>query len=130
MPKQLASPSIKSAKQSKPVLSEMKFTLTYGGHPPFRLLVDAKYYVTFTDDHLCYTNLELLKSKDETLQGYKTFAAWAQTQCDRKIRRLRSDRGGGYTSGNFTKFLQEQGTECRLTMHNTPQHNGVAESLN
>ena len=34
------------------------------------------------------------------------------------------------TSRAFTQFLREQGTERRLTTHDTPQHNGVAESLN
>ena len=96
-------------------------TLTIGGR---------KYYATFTDDYSRYTSIELLKSKDETLNAYKTFAAWAQTQHNVKIKRLRSDRGGEYTGGDFTKFLQEQGTERRLTTHDTPQHNGVAESLN
>jgi hypothetical protein len=33
-------------------------------------------------------------------------------------------------SNAFTDYLDSQGTECRLTTHDTPQHNGVAESLN
>ena len=33
-------------------------------------------------------------------------------------------------SNEFNAFLHEQGTEHRLTMADTPQHNGVAESLN
>jgi len=37
---------------------------------------------------------------------------------------------GEYTGGEFTEFLKEQGTERRLTTHDRPQHNGVAESLN
>jgi transposase InsO family protein len=43
---------------------------------------------------------------------------------------LRSDHGGEYTGKAFTKYLQEQGTEWRLTTHDMPKHNGVAESLN
>jgi hypothetical protein len=46
------------------------------------------------------------------------------------IKRLHSDHGGEYTSSEFTKFLKEQGTECCLTTHDMPQHNGVVESLN
>ena len=38
--------------------------------------------------------------------------------------------GGGYTGNKFTDFLRSQGTKRRLTTHDTPQHNGVAESLN
>ena len=89
-----------------------------------------KYYITFTDDHTRFTRLQLLRTKDEALQAYKTFAAWASTQHGAKIKRLRSDRGGEYTGNEFTAFLQSQGTERRLTTHDTPQHNGVAESLN
>ena len=89
-----------------------------------------KYYVSFTDDYSRYTQLTLLRTKDETLEAYKRFAAWAKTQHGVNIKRLRSDRGGEYTGGNFTKYLEEQGTERRLTTHDTPQHNGVAEALN
>jgi transposase InsO family protein len=56
------------------------------------------------------------------------FAAWAKTGA--RIKRPRSDRGGEYTGGDFSSFLKSQGTERCLTTHDTPQHNGVAESLN
>ena len=56
--------------------------------------------------------------------------AWVQTQHGATIKRLHSDRGGEFTGNKFTKFLQEQGTKRRLTTHDTPQHNGVAEALN
>ena len=46
------------------------------------------------------------------------------------IKCLCSDRGGEYSGAEFTKFLKEEGTEWRLTMHDTPQHNGITESLN
>jgi hypothetical protein len=100
------------------------------GPSPTSTIGGCKYYVTFTDNYSRYTSIELLKSKDETLNAYKNFTMWAQTQHSVKIKSLRSDRGGEYTGGDFTKFLQEQGMEHRLTTHDTPQHNGVAESLN
>ena len=89
-----------------------------------------KYYVTFTDDHTRYTTASLLRTKDQALQAYKAFANWAQTQHRARIKRLHSDRGGEYMGNEFTQFLQNQGTEQRLTTHDTPQHNGIAESLN
>jgi len=88
------------------------------------------YYVTFTDDHTCYMRIDIIKIKDQTLPSYRALAAWAQMQHGAKIKWLRLDCGGEYTGRKFTKFLQEEGTERRLTMHNTPQHNGVVESLN
>jgi transposase InsO family protein len=46
------------------------------------------------------------------------------------IKCLHSDCGGEFTGSEFAAFLKEQGTEHRLTTHNTLQHNGIAESLN
>jgi len=71
-----------------------------------------------------------MRMKDETLTAYKAYVAWLSTQHGVKIKRLCSDHGGEYTSGTFSKFLVDQGTKRRLTTHDMPQHNGVAESLN
>jgi hypothetical protein len=100
------------------------------GPAPLASLGGRKYYVTFTDDHTRYTSIKVLRSKDQTFDAYKAYAAWVFTQHGIRIKRLRSDRGGEYTSKDFTAFLQGEGTERRLTTHDTPQHNGVAEALN
>lgn len=49
---------------------------------------------------------------------------------EKKIKVLHSDRGGEYMSEEFTTFLDRKGTERKLTVHDTPQENGVAEQLN
>ena len=100
------------------------------GPSPVASVGRRKYYITFTNDHTHYTHLEILCTKDQALDAYKAFVAWAQTQHGLQIRRLRSDHRGEFTSMKFTKFLKEQGMEHRLTMHDTLQHNGVVESLN
>ena len=97
---------------------------------PSPSLGGRKYYITFTDDYSRYTVTRLLKAKSEALQAYKDFAAWALTQHGAKIKQLHSDRGGEYMGEEFAQFLGTQGTERRATNHDTPQHNGVAESLN
>src|SRR5713101_719563 len=89
-----------------------------------------KYYITFTDDHTHYSHLQILCTKDQALDAYKAFMVWAHTQHGVQIKCLRSDHGGEYTSAAFTKFLNEQGTERRLTTHDTLQHNRVVELLN
>jgi hypothetical protein len=89
-----------------------------------------RYYVTFTNGFSCHTWLTTMCMKGEMLTAYKAYAAWLSTQYRVKIKWLCSDCGGEYTGKAFSRFLGEQGTEQRLTMHNTPQHNGVAESLN
>ena len=81
------------------------------GPAPISTIGGRKYYVTFTDNHMCYTWLELLRSKDQAFKAYKTFVLWVQTQHQVKIKHLRSDCGGKYTSNDFTDFLKSQGTE-------------------
>ena len=89
------------------------------------------YFVTFTDDATRYTICFLIRTKDEAFEAYKSFEAWALTQehCT-GIKVLRSDRGGEYLSSTFDKHLADAGTARKLTTHDTPQLNGVAERLN
>jgi transposase InsO family protein len=100
------------------------------GPSPLESIFHHKYYTSFIDDHTRYSRITLLRKKDETFESYKHFEAWAATQHNVKIKRLRSDRGGEYLGDEFTAHLQAQGTERRLTTHDTPEHNGVAEALN
>jgi hypothetical protein len=100
------------------------------GPSPTLSVGKSKYYITFTDDFFCYTHLTTMRTKDGALQAYKDYAAWAYTQHGAHVKCLHSDHGGEYTGGEFTSFLKEQGTERCLTMHDTPQHNGIVESLN
>ena len=93
-----------------------------GGH--------SRYYASFTNDYTRYTQLYLQKAKSDMFDSYQAFEAWLSTQFNTKVKCLRSDRGGEYLSAEFTKYLKSKGTECQVTMHDTPEHNGVAERLN
>lgn len=53
-----------------------------------------------------------------------------KTQHNTVIKRFHSDCGGEYLSDEFSRHLRAKGTERKLTTHDTPQHNGVAERLN
>ena len=41
-----------------------------------------------------------------------------------------SDRGGEFLSKEFNDHLKQAGTLRNLTVHDTPEHNGIAERLN
>jgi transposase InsO family protein len=101
------------------------------GPSPITTRQGRKYFATFMDDATRYTVTYLLRTKDEALEAYKSFEAWAITQghCT-AIKVLRSDRGGEYLSGAFDQHLKKAGTARKLTTHNTPQLNGIAECLN
>ena len=89
-----------------------------------------QYYISFTDNHSQFTMLTILRTKSQTFDAYKAFAAWAKTQHGAKIKCLCSDRSGEYLGKAFSNFLRERGTKHWLTTHDTPQHNGVTEALN
>ena len=52
------------------------------------------------------------------------------TQQNTKIKCLLTDRGGEYLSDEFSEHLKLAGTIRKLTVHDTPEHNGVSECLN
>ena len=100
------------------------------GPSPVQTSAHSRYYVSFTDDFTRFTKLYLLKLKSDTFDSYQAYEAWLSTQHDMKIKCLRLDRGGEYMSEEFTKYLKLKGTEHHITVHDTPEHNGVAERLN
>jgi transposase InsO family protein len=51
----------------------------------------------------------LLKSKDEGQHYFQIYRAEVENQLERKIKRLLSDRGGGYFSNDFSEFCADYG---------------------
>ena len=60
-----------------------------------------RYFMTLIDDATRFCYVYLLKSKDETLDYFKIYKAEVENQLERKIKRLRSDRGTEY----FPRFF-------------------------
>ncbi|KAL0387629.1 UNVERIFIED_CONTAM: Retrovirus-related Pol polyprotein from transposon TNT 1-94, partial [Sesamum radiatum] len=88
------------------------------------------YFLTFTDDHSRYGYVYLMRYKSEAFVKFKEFRLEVENQTGRKIKTLRSDRGGEYLSGEFIDYLKENGTVSQWTPPETPQLNGVAERRN
>jgi len=100
------------------------------GPSPVQTINGREYYVTFTDDHSRFTHLYLLRNKDQTFEAYRMYESLGRTQRGTRIKKLHSDRGGEYLSGPFDEHLAKAGTLRNLTVHDTPEHNGVSERLN
>jgi hypothetical protein len=119
---------VREAKRAKEVGEEVHSDVW--GPSPVRTINGREYYVTFTDDHSRFTHLYLLRTKDETFEAYTTYEAMMQMQKGTRIKKLHSDRGGEYLSGPFDNHLAKAGTLRNLTVHDTPEHNGISERLN
>ena len=102
-------------------LCEMNGVLTKGG---------KKYFMTLIDESTRYCRVYLLKSKDEALNFFKIYKAEVENQLDRRIKRLRYDRGGEYFSNEFDAFCVEHGIIHEMTPPYSPQSNGVAKRKN
>ncbi|KAL0544331.1 hypothetical protein IC582_019444 [Cucumis melo] len=100
---------------------------------------EEKYFITFIDDFSRYGYIYLLHEKSQEIDALKVFINEVERQLDRKVKILRSDRGGEYYGkydengqcpGPFAKFLESHGICAQYTMPGTPQQNGVAERRN
>ena len=101
------------------------------GPSPIQTSGHKNYFVSFTNDYMRWTHIQLLATKDGIFQAYKHFEAWAKLHFEiPAFKVLHSDRGGKYLGTEFSQYLQSQGTTRRLTIHDTPKYNGVSERLN
>ena len=82
-------------------LCEMNSVLTKGG---------KRYFMTLIDDATRFCYVYLLKTKDEMLDYFKLYKAEVANQLERKIKRLRLNRGGEYFPRLFDEFYEEH---CR-----------------
>ena len=80
-------------------ICDLKFIQTRGG---------KKYFLTLIDDCTRYCYVYFLRSKDEALEMLKHFKNEVENQLDRKIKVIRSDRGGEYEAP-FGDFCSQHG---------------------
>lgn len=97
------------------------------GPAPVETKGGIHYYITYTDDCTQLTHLYLLQKKDKAPETYKQYEAWAKTQLNMPIKTLHPDHGGEYLGEEFNLYLKTKGTKQKLMIHDTPQHDGVAE---
>ena len=72
----------------------------------------------------------LMKHKDEAFKKFKSFKALVENESNHKIKCLRSDRGGEFTSNEFFDFCEEHGIRREFSTARTPQQNVVVERMN
>ena len=68
-----------------------------------------RYFIIFIDDYSRYGYVYLMKNKSEFFEKFKEYKNEVENQLDKKIKTLRTDRGGEYLSIEFSTFLKECG---------------------
>lgn len=95
------------------------------------ITISGKIYVLcFIDDFSRKAWAYFLKEKSEAFDYFKIFKKKVETETGKKIKCLKTDRGGEYTSTEFSDFCKKEGIQRQLTTAYTPQQNGVAERKN
>lgn len=74
------------------------------GVTPVESVSGFRYYVVFVDHFSCFTWLYLLTHKSVMLAKFVLFKAMVENKFSTKIKTLRSDGGGEYTS-HLNKYL-------------------------
>ena len=82
---------------------------------------NKRYLITFIDDYSRKTWVFFLMAKSEAYSTFKSFKARVEKETRSYIRSLRTDRGGEFTSQDFTDFCNEHGIQRQLTTAYSPQ---------
>ena len=80
-----------------------------------------EYYVSFIDDSSKKTWIYFLKAKGEVFDKFQEFKALVENQTGKKIKVLRSDNGGEYTSNEFEDLCAQHGIHRQFTVPYNPQ---------
>lgn len=89
-----------------------------------------RYIFVIIDDNTRFMWSILLKEKGEVFEKFKTFKTLVEKEVNKAIITLRIDRGGEFTSRDFSQFCSDNGIRRHLTAPYTPQQNGVVERRN
>jgi transposase InsO family protein len=90
----------------------------------------ARYIATFLDDYSAYSVVKLLRYKSDVYQAVTEVFALLENKIDKKVKAVRTDNGGEYTSALLASYYKKKGIDPQTTMPYTPQQNGKAERLN
>jgi transposase InsO family protein len=84
----------------------------------------------FIDDFTRMGWVCFLKEKSEALNKFKDFKTLVENEKETKIKCLRQENGGEFTSKEFNLFYETHGIKRQLSTTRTPQQNGIAKRRN
>jgi hypothetical protein len=90
----------------------------------------SRYLITFTDVCSAFTETEFMRTKDETAEKTIEFLEKVKNQFNRKVKKLRTDRGTEYLCSRLQDYLRKEGIITQCTVAGNPQQNGKSERVN
>jgi hypothetical protein len=72
----------------------------------------------------------VLGSKREAADAIRRAQAAVEAECDCKLRVLRTDNGGEFTTAEFTSYCADEGVQCHYSTPYNQQQNGIVERRN
>jgi transposase InsO family protein len=89
-----------------------------------------RYFLLLVDDKTRFMWVVLLSRKSDTPAAIKRWQAGVEVETRVKLRELRTDRGGEFTSTEFGEYCADHGVRHHLTAPYSPQQNSVVERRN
>jgi transposase InsO family protein len=71
----------------------------------------GRYFMLLIDDLSCYMWVVVLGSNGEAMNAIRRVQAAAEVECGRKLRMLRTDNGGEFTTTEFTLYSMDEGVQ-------------------
>jgi hypothetical protein len=87
----------------------------------------ARYLLTCHDDYSHRTQIFFLKKKSDTLSAFADYIKLVENHCQTKIKTIRSDNGGEFTSKRFASLLAQNGIEPMPIPADAHAQNGRVE---
>jgi transposase InsO family protein len=89
-----------------------------------------QYSMLLVDDYIRMNAICFLRKKSEAFENFEMYKEMIENEIDWKIKCLRSNNGGEFTSKEFMDFCSNHGIKIQFFIVRTPQHNGVIERKN
>lgn len=101
----------------------------FGPLPTESIIGRYLYWLTIVDDATRWLILAPLRTKDDAYTPWVIFSTELLTQYGIRVKILQSDNDSVFVSKEMMDYLKSQGTIARLTVHDTPAQNDVAERV-
>jgi transposase InsO family protein len=93
-------------------------------------LKGERYFMLLVDDYTRMTAICFLKNKLEAFENFKIYKEMVENEMDSRIKCLRLDNGGEFTSKEFMDYCNNHGIKRQFSVARKPQQNGVVERKN